>query len=95
MDQAMAVLPGLPQAQIVHASYREFASDTPKFALALRSRLGLPEHQAAADKIRDWTSNNRKTGAEVHKYEAATFGLDHEMIERRFSSYRRAFGSYL
>jgi len=95
MDQAMAVLPGLPQDQIVHVSYREFAGDTPKFALALRSRLGLPEHQAAGEKMRDWTSNNRRSGHEAHKYEAAAFGLDHEMIEGRFSSYRRMFGGYL
>jgi hypothetical protein len=87
-----AVLPALPPEQIVHVSYREFASDTSKFALALRSRLGLPEHQAVAEKMRDWTSNNRRNGHEVHQYEAAAFGLNHEMIEGRFSSYRRMFG---
>lgn len=95
MDQAMAVLPALPQERIVHASYREFAADTPKFALALRSRLGLPEDEAAAERMRDWTSDNRRSGHEAHKYEAATFGLDREMIERRFSAYRRMFGGYI
>ena len=45
--------------------------------------------------MRDWTSTNRNNGHEMHKYEAAAFGLNREMIEGRFSSYRRMFGSYL
>jgi hypothetical protein len=31
----------------------------------------------------------------VHEYKAATFGLNDEAINERFSSYRRAFASYL
>ncbi|MFZ0773255.1 MAG: sulfotransferase [Candidatus Sulfotelmatobacter sp.] len=95
LDQAMAMLPVLPQEQIVHVSYRECASDILNCVLTLRGRLGLSEHSVAMEQMRAWTRKNSAHSRGVHEYEAATFGLSYEAIDERFSAYRRAFTSYL
>jgi sulfotransferase family protein len=95
LDQAMAMLPTLPQKQIVHVSHRECASNLVTCVLTLRRQLGLSEHNAAVQHMQVWTRKNPAHRHGVHEYEAATFGLSNEAIDERFSLYRSAFASYL
>lgn len=101
-DRALDVLPALPQEQVVHVSYRESVADPVRFALALRERLGLREHEDAARRMRAWLDDNRRADDRANrerngapKYDAALYGLSAEAIDERFASYRRAFAKLL
>jgi hypothetical protein len=95
LDQAMAMLPALPQEQIIHVSYRKFARDTVNCALALRGQLGLSETDAATEQMQTWTRTNPAQSHGVHQYKAVTFGVTDEAIDERFSLYRSRFACYL
>ena len=40
-------------------------------------------------------SHDGKQSRGVHRYQAGSFGLDDEVVDERFSSYRRAFAGQL
>jgi hypothetical protein len=94
LDRALDVLPSLPPEQVVHVSYREFVADPVRFALGLRERLGLHEHDDAERRMRAWMNDNRKDGGSS-RYEAAEYGLSAAAIDERFAFYRRAFSGLL
>jgi hypothetical protein len=95
MDRALRLLPGLPPGRMVHVSYRALVADTLPFVLDLRRRLNLEENSVAAEKMGSWMKDNGDQNRGAHKYDATNFGLDGDLVDERFSSYRRAFASYL
>ncbi|TMD13168.1 MAG: sulfotransferase [Chloroflexi bacterium] len=95
MDRALRLLPGLPSERIVHLSYRALVAATVPFVLDLRGRLGLRADQATEERMRNWMSHDGKQSRGVHRYQAGSFGLDDEVVDERFSSYRRAFAGQL
>jgi hypothetical protein len=78
-------------ARHIDMDYRSILSDPVGTVAVLCERLGVSYDDESRQAVQRWLEDHPQTEHGVHRYTAATFGLDAERLRARFDFYSRRF----
>jgi Sulfotransferase family len=94
LERALAARTTADLARFHDVGYEALVADPLREVARLYTRLGLELSGAARQRMRRWIQRHHHPGRRrSHRYALAEFGLDPDVVERRFARYREWMGA--
>jgi len=92
VTRAISVRERSPAACFLDVAYTDLLADPLKQIRRIYDFLGLALAPATEASMQGWLGANPQNKRGVHRYQLEDFGLDREVLARRFEPYRARFG---
>ena len=91
LDHTINVRKSADPAQFYDVYYKDLMKDPVGTVRDIYQYFGYNYDESMDERIRNWLAKNRQYKKGVHRYSLEQFGLDKEMINRKFANYNRLY----